>query len=103
AETVSGRAVARRVLRTRIDPGGWLQVPLSPVELVSRIAPIPLLIVHGDRDGYFTLEHPRALAAAAGPHAELWLLAGFGHAEAAVTPELLDRLGAWCTATAEGT
>ena len=45
------------------------------------IAPTPLLIVHGDRDGYFPVDHPRMLADAAGGHAELWLEPGMGHAE----------------------
>ncbi len=29
-------------------------------------APTPLLLVHGDRDPYFPLDHPRMLLAAAG-------------------------------------
>lgn len=93
AESATGRALTRRLKGTRIDPAAWRPVPPSPVELVGRIAPTPLLIVHGDRDGFFSLEHPRALAAAAGPHAGLWILEGFGHAEAAAPPELLDRIG----------
>ncbi len=94
AETRPGRWIARRAFQTRISPHGWAQVPESPVEVVGRIAPIPLLIVHGDRDHYFPVEHPEALYAAAGDPKELWLLEGFGHAESAATPELLDRIGA---------
>lgn len=95
-ETMLGRATAR-LLGTRIGRG-WHRLPASPVELAGRIPPTPLLIVHGDRDAYFTLEHPRALAAAAGPGAELWVEAGFGHAESATTPELVDRIGRWLAA-----
>jgi pimeloyl-ACP methyl ester carboxylesterase len=93
-ETAFGRRVCRLVLRTRLD-GRWPTVPPSPVEVVDRISPTPLLIVHGDRDSYFPVEHPRALAAAAGPGAELWLLAGLGHAESAMTPRLVDAIGRW--------
>ena len=51
-------------MRTRIHHRDWDPVPLSPVEAVPRIAPRPLLVVHGDRDGYFPLDHPRMLAEA---------------------------------------
>ncbi|GHD96713.1 alpha/beta hydrolase [Streptomyces naganishii JCM 4654] len=95
-----GRLVSRYGLRTRIHHREWDPVPLSPVEAVPRIAPAPLLIVHGDRDGYFPLDHPRMLAAAAGDHAELWIEAGMGHAENAAAEELLDRIARWAVAQA---
>jgi len=88
-----GRFVARHLLGTRIATGGWDPQPQSPVELVARVAPTPLLIVHGDRDPYFRLEHPQALAAAAGEPTEVWIVPGFGHAENAATPLLVDRIG----------
>ncbi|MFH8614634.1 alpha/beta hydrolase [Streptomyces sp. NPDC017979] len=90
-----GRAVGRYGLGTRIDDRDWDPVPLSPVEAVPLIAPTPLLIVHGDRDPYFPLDHPRMLAAA-GP-AELWLERGMGHAENAADEALLGRLADWLT------
>jgi len=93
-ESRLGRLVARHAFRTRITAAGWDEVPESPVEVVGRIAPIPLLVVHGDADHYFPVEHPEALYAAANEPKELWLLEGFGHAENAATPELLDRIGA---------
>lgn len=94
-ETRLGRLVARRALRTRIAPEGWPEddIPESPVEVVPRISPIPVLFVHGDRDHYFPVEHPEALYAAANEPKELWLIKGMGHAESAATPELLHRLG----------
>lgn len=91
-----GRLVGRYGLATRIHPEGWDPVPLSPVEAVPLIAPTPLLIVHGDRDPYFPLDHPRMLAAA-GP-AELWLEPGMGHAENAAGDELLGRIAHWLAA-----
>lgn len=93
-ETPLGRLVAARAFGTRIG-SGWPEVPESPIELVGRIPPTPLLLVHGDRDAYFPLEHPRALAAAAGPDCDLWIERGYGHAEGAATPDLIDRIGHW--------
>jgi pimeloyl-ACP methyl ester carboxylesterase len=90
-----GRAVTRCYLHTRIHGRGWNPVPASPVESVPLIAPTPLLIVHGDSDGYFPVDHPRMLAAAADGHADLWLERGMGHAENAADDELLARIGAW--------
>ncbi|MFD7613437.1 alpha/beta hydrolase family protein [Streptomyces sp. NPDC059828] len=88
-----GRLVGRYGFGTRIHHEDWNPVPLSPVEAVPLIAPTPLLVVHGDRDPYFPLDHPRMLAAA-GP-CELWMEPGMGHAENAAGEELLGRLGNW--------
>ncbi|WP_391858356.1 alpha/beta hydrolase family protein [Streptomyces silvisoli] len=92
-----GRTVSRYGLKTRIHPEGWDPVPVSPVEAVGLIAPTPLLIVHGDRDAYFPLDHPRSLAAAAAGAAELWIEPGFGHAENSASAGLLRRIGEWVT------
>ncbi|MGW7092606.1 alpha/beta hydrolase [Streptomyces sp. NPDC054874] len=95
----SGRLVGRYGLRTRIATADWDPVPLSPVAAVPLIAPAPLLLVHGDRDPYFPLDHPRMLAEAAGPGgAELWLERGMGHAENAADDALLARIADWATA-----
>lgn len=94
-----GRVVARYGLGTRVRSGDWDPVPLSPVAAAPYIAPAPLLVVHGDSDPYFPLDHPRSLADAAGPEAcELWIVPGFGHAEKAAESELLHRIGAWAGA-----
>ncbi|SHN13899.1 alpha/beta hydrolase family protein [Actinacidiphila paucisporea] len=95
----TGRLVSRVGLGTRVHGGDWDPVPRSPVESVPYIAPTPLLIVHGDRDGYFPLDHPYSLAAAAGEGgADLWIEPGFGHAENAADEALLGRIGEWLTA-----
>jgi pimeloyl-ACP methyl ester carboxylesterase len=98
-ETRLGRLVARGARRTRISAAGWdlESLPESPVEVVPRISPIPLLLVHGDEDHYFPLEHPEALYDAAREPKELWLVKGFGHAESGATPELLERIGGHLT------
>ncbi|MFI5759182.1 alpha/beta hydrolase family protein [Streptomyces sp. NPDC051569] len=94
-----GRLVGRYGFRTRIHHQDWDPVPLSPVEAVPLIAPTPLLLVHGDRDPYFPLDHPRMLAAAAAGGgtgaAELWLEPGMGHAENAADEALLARIAQW--------
>ncbi|MDQ1745684.1 MAG: hypothetical protein QOE23_4023 [Pseudonocardiales bacterium] len=95
-ETRLGRLVLHRVYRTRVG-GGWDELPASPVEVVAS-AGMPLLVVHGDADPYFGLEHPRMLAAAA-PHAELWIEPGMGHAENSVTDQLLGRIAGWARRT----
>ncbi|GAA3822791.1 alpha/beta fold hydrolase [Streptomyces chiangmaiensis] len=96
----AGRLLGRYGLRTRIHHRDWDPVPASPVESVPLIAPTPLLIVHGDQDGYFPLDHPRMLAAAAPGHAELWLEPGMGHAEHASDDALMARIGAWVVSRA---
>jgi pimeloyl-ACP methyl ester carboxylesterase len=73
-------------------------MPIQPVDAVALIA-VPLLIVHGTVDRYFPLEHPRALhrAAVAGGNstAQLWEVAGFGHAENGIDNTTLDAMGRW--------
>ncbi|MDX3119462.1 MULTISPECIES: alpha/beta hydrolase family protein [Streptomyces] len=96
----AGRLVGRYGFRTRIHHRDWDPVPSSPVESAAKIAPTPLLIVHGDRDGYFPLDHPRMLAEASAGHGELWLEHGMGHAEHAADDGLLARIGDWAVARA---
>lgn len=95
-----GRQVARRMLQTRISDRSWDPVPESPEEVVGAIAPIPLLLVHGDQDPFFPVDHVESLAAAAGPDAQTWVVPGFGHAEGAATADLLARIGQWLVARA---
>ncbi|MEY9876071.1 pimeloyl-ACP methyl ester carboxylesterase [Streptacidiphilus sp. MAP12-33] len=96
-----GRVVGRIGLKTRIDPNEWTEIPLPPVEAAARVG-VPLLVVHGDADPYFPLDHPRSLAeaAAASPGSELWIEPGFGHAENAATDALLERVARWLTCRA---
>src|SRR5713226_8676587 len=78
-----GRLVARKLLNTRISSGRWDPVPVPPADAAAKIAPVPLLIVHGDKDGFFPVEHARQLYEAANEPKELWVVPGFGHAESA--------------------
>jgi len=91
-ERRAGRLVGRAYLKTRLATH-WTDEPEAPVEVIGRIAPTPVLLVHGDRDTYFTVEHPHALYAAANEPKELWLIPGYAHAESGATQELFDRIG----------
>jgi pimeloyl-ACP methyl ester carboxylesterase len=91
-ESRTGRAVARYGLGVRLGPR-WTDPPPSPLDVAGQLE-CPLLIVHGDADTYFPVDHAVALADAA-PTAELWIEPGFGHAENAMTPALLDRVARW--------
>ena len=73
---------------------------MPPDEAAARISPVPLLIVHGDQDNFFPVEHARRLYEAAGEPKELWLEPGFGHAESSASAALIDRIGAWARSTA---
>jgi pimeloyl-ACP methyl ester carboxylesterase len=70
---------------------------VPPAEAATRISPVPLLIVHGDKDLYFPPEHARQLYAGAREPKDLWLIPGFGHAERAADDGLIDRIVAWVT------
>ncbi len=97
-ETRPGRAMLR-ARGTRVSARGWPEPPpVAPHEAAGRLPGIPLLVVHGDADHYFPLEHARAIhraATGAGLTAELWEEPGLGHAESAVSTQLLDRIGTW--------
>jgi pimeloyl-ACP methyl ester carboxylesterase len=95
-----GRIVARKLLNTRISDGRWDPVPVPPADAAARIAPTPLLIVHGDKDEFFPPEHAEQIFEAAHQPKELWIVPGFGHAETGVKPALLDRIGAWALTAA---
>lgn len=93
----AGRAYIRTVLGTRVDPTPWPDPPpMPPSEAAALVREhgTDLLIVHGDADGFFPLDHPRALHDAA-RGSELWIEPGFGHAEGAIEVDLVQRIGSW--------
>jgi pimeloyl-ACP methyl ester carboxylesterase len=85
-----GRAVARRVMGTRIHME-WGD-PRPPADVVGDIAPIPLLIVHGEDDHFFPAADAEMLYARAGDPKRLILLPSFGHAEDGFSPEFAATL-----------
>jgi len=94
-ERRAGRLVTRTWLKTRVSPVPWNPVPVSPAEAAAQVSPIPLLVVHGDQDEYFPVEHARQLYEAANEPKELWVVPGFGHAESGASNSLVDRIGGW--------
>ncbi len=100
-ESRVGPVTSRFALRTRLG-GPWLTRPVPPIEAIASLQGIPTLLVHGDQDEYFGSDHARALQAAAPETPELWIVAGFGHAEGAMTVGLLDRIHRWLVRAAEG-
>lgn len=83
----------RGIVREKLD-SFWLTWPLqwplsltinddySPLSAVSKVSPIPLLIIHGDKDNVVPLTHGQALFDAATQPKELWMVEGGGHIEA---------------------
>ena len=68
-------------------------MPAPPDEAAALISPIPLLVVHGDKDPYFPVYHGQRLFHAAREPKQLWIVPGFGHAESGADGPLLDRIG----------
>ncbi|HEX9696318.1 MAG TPA: alpha/beta fold hydrolase [Actinomycetota bacterium] len=84
-----GRALANRVMHTRIDLR--TDMPEPPVEAVRRIA-APILIVHGANDHFFGVDAATELYAAAVEPKQLMIREGFGHAEDGFTPDFAAEL-----------
>ena len=63
------------------DTDAWGKVfeEISPLSSASRLAPRPLLLVHGDQDEVVPLADARALFEAAYGHADLRVISGAGH------------------------
>jgi pimeloyl-ACP methyl ester carboxylesterase len=87
--TPAGRATMRAV-GVRM-PDRWTS-PESPVEVVGKIAPTPLLIVHGADDRLFPPSHARRLYEAAAEPKRLLIGRRFGHAEDGLTPAFAHKL-----------
>ena len=96
-ERPAGRLFLRLARNVRVLDRPWDPVPLDPTELAGSVAPARLLVVHGDADSYFPVEHARRIHEAARGAGELWIEPGMGHAERAVAEQsgLVDRLAAW--------
>src|SRR6185295_19270284 len=84
--------------------GTWLfQYPLSwtvtdeysPLAAIEQIAPLPLLLVHGERDVIIPPEHSKRLFAAAGEPKELWLVPDVGHIGAFQRSDMRERFVAY--------
>jgi uncharacterized protein len=63
------------------DPSAWVRElrAVRPTELIAKIPPRPLLIIHGANDDVVPMTDARELADAADATAELRVIAGAGH------------------------
>jgi len=59
---------------------------LDAADVVDRIAPTPLLLIHGTADRVIPAHHSRRLYERAGEPKELWLAPGLDHTEAIADP-----------------
>jgi alpha-beta hydrolase superfamily lysophospholipase len=84
-----GRRLARG-LGVRL--GALDRWPNSPEDVVGRIAPTPLIVVHGLDDHFFDEEEAWRLFRRAGEPKRLMLASRFGHAEDGLTPAFARRL-----------
>jgi fermentation-respiration switch protein FrsA (DUF1100 family) len=96
----------RAIVREKLD-SFWLTWPFqwplswtvcndySPSQAVAQVSPIPLLIVHGDRDNIVPSTHGERLYAAAREPKRYWRVAGGGHIGAWQHAEYRDRLVAY--------
>ncbi len=87
--TAPGRA-ALRAWGVRL-PEEWDE-PESPEDVVGKIAPTPLVIVHGRDDPLFSLDHAERLYEAAQEPKRLLIGDRFGHAEDGLSPAFAQRL-----------
>jgi len=72
----------------------WLTVDndYSPAASVAALSPLPLLLIHGERDVVVPASHSRRLYALAREPKELWLVPEAGHIQALRSAELRARL-----------
>jgi dipeptidyl aminopeptidase/acylaminoacyl peptidase len=61
-------------LQTGIDPS-----EMAPVRRIPRISPRPILIAHGEIDGFFLVGNAHELASAARDPKEVWIVPNVGH------------------------
>jgi hypothetical protein len=67
----------------------------SPLPGMANISPLPLLILHGDRDLVVPMHHSQRLYDAAREPKQLWIVPGAGHIQTTGDPAVRDRLIAY--------
>lgn len=100
-ESPAGR-LALRARGTTITHREWPSPPPLSPEGAAGLIDIPFLIVHGDADHYFPLEHPRALerASQSNPNRTVHIIPGLAHAESGISAESVDTIARWGIAPA---
>jgi pimeloyl-ACP methyl ester carboxylesterase len=88
---MTGTRLGRRVARAAgVRLAEALAPPDHPEEVVDRIAPTPLILVHGRDDHFFDVEEAWRLYRRAGEPKRLLLASRFGHAEDGFSPAFAD-------------
>lgn len=89
----------RQIVRDKLAEF-WLTWPLKellsagieegydPVDAIAALAPLPLIILHGDVDPVVPITHGKALYDAAKEPKQFWVVRGGGHLDALAAPEL---------------
>ena len=67
----------------------------SPLPTMAKISPLPLLVLHGDRDAVVPVQDGRRLYEAALEPKQLWIVPGAGHIQTTGDPAVRDRLVAY--------
>ena len=101
---VDGALTSYRALAREKLADFWLTWPLQaplglaiddryrPVDAIGELAPLPVLIIHGEEDRLVPAHHAVALYRAAGPPKALWIVPGAGHLEVLATAANRARL-----------
>ncbi|MBB6051410.1 alpha/beta fold hydrolase [Armatimonas rosea] len=88
-----GRALAPATQRFGERLLGTSALRIAPEEAIGKLAPRPVLIVHGTADALVTPDHAHRLYAAGGESATLWLVEGAGHTHSVQTaPDYAERV-----------
>ena len=98
-ESSRGRAIAKRFGYRLAD--AWSD-PETPEEVIGRIAPTPVILVHGEDDRVFDVEEARRLYRAANEPKRLMIASRFGHAEDGLRPAFADLISARITEALSG-
>jgi len=75
----------------------------SPLPVMAKISPLPVLILHGDQDRVVPVQDGERLYAAALEPKQLWIVPGAGHIQTMGDPAQRDRLVAYLRETLEAT
>jgi pimeloyl-ACP methyl ester carboxylesterase len=87
--TWQGRQLCRAA---GVRVGAWWNDPQAPEDVIAKIAPVPVVIVHGRDDHYFDEDEAWRLYRRAGEPKRLLLASPFGHAEDGFTPGFAERI-----------
>jgi pimeloyl-ACP methyl ester carboxylesterase len=79
------RIATRRVFDAAARTLGADPRETEPGRVVGLVAPVPLLLIHGEADTTVPVEDGRRLAAAAGASAQHWIVPGADHSQAHAT------------------